>query len=133
MNVIIAFVLLYIVALQGYVQPTTAVTEVSAGSAAAAAGMQVGDRVVSIAGVPTGDWISVQEAISSHAGESVPIVVERAGAETTLTATVGTRPDGTGDPGHTSGHRDRPARGRRLGARGGDPHLRPVRGSRSAA
>lgn len=96
MNVIIAFVLLYIVALQGYVQPTTAVTEVSAGSAAAAAGMQVGDRVVSIAGIPTGDWTSVQQAISSHAGESVPIVVERAGAETTLTATVGARPDGTG-------------------------------------
>ena len=96
MNVIIAFVLLYVVALQGYVQPTTVVSEVSAASAAAAAGMQVGDRVVSIAGVPTGDWIAVQQAISSHAGESVPVVVERAGAETTLTATVGARPDGTG-------------------------------------
>ncbi len=96
MNVIIAFVLLYIVALQGYVQPTTVVAEVSAGSAAAAADMRVGDRVVSIAGIPTGDWISVQQAISSHAGESVPVVVERAAAEITLTATVGARPDGTG-------------------------------------
>jgi regulator of sigma E protease len=96
MNVIIAFVLLYLVALQGYVQPTTVVAEVSAGSAAAAAGMQVGDRVVSIAGISTGDWVSVQQAISSHPGESIPLVVERANAETNLTATVGTRPDGTG-------------------------------------
>lgn len=96
MNVIIAFVLLYIVALQGYVQPTTVVAEVSAGSAAAAADMRVGDRVVSVAGIPTGDWVSVQQAISSHARESVPVVVERAAAEITLTATVGARPDGTG-------------------------------------
>lgn len=96
MNVIIAFVLLYIVALQGYIQPTTVVADVSAGSAAATAGMQVGDRVVSIAGIPTVDWISVQETISSHAGKSVPVVVERANAEITLAAIVGTRPDGTG-------------------------------------
>lgn len=96
MNVIIAFVLLYIVALQGYVQPTTVVAEVSAESAAAAAGMLVGDRVVSIAGVPTADWVSVQQAISSHPGVSVPVVVKRADAEITLTATAGTRPDGTG-------------------------------------
>jgi len=96
MNVVAAFVLLYIVALQGYVEPTTSVAEVSAGSAAAAAGMQVDDRVISIAGIPTGDWVSVQAAISSHAGESIPVVVERGGAEMTLTATVGTRPDGSG-------------------------------------
>jgi len=96
MNVIVAFLLLYIVALQGYVQPTTVVAEVSAGSAAAAADMRVGDRVVSIAGIPTGDWVSVQQAISSHPGESVPIVVERGATEITLAATVGRRPDGTG-------------------------------------
>ena len=96
MNVVIAFVLLYLVALQGYAQPTTAVTEVSAGSAAAAAGMQAGDRVVSIAGRLTPDWVSVQAAISAHPGQTVALLVERAGATVTLTATVGTRADGTG-------------------------------------
>ena len=51
----------------------------SEGSAAQAAGMQVGDRIVSIDGRPVRDFTEVRSAIMLHPGRTFAIAVERAG------------------------------------------------------
>lgn len=96
MNVVVAFVFLIFVGLQGYFQPNLVVERVEPGSAAATAGIEVGDRVVSLAGVKATDWADVQEAIWTRPGERVVVVVERAGTTLDLEAVLGTRQDGGG-------------------------------------
>ena len=51
----------------------------SEGSAAQAAGMQVGDRIVSIDGRPVRDFTEVRSAIMLHPGRTFAIAVERDG------------------------------------------------------
>ncbi|SFR97986.1 RIP metalloprotease RseP [Agrococcus baldri] len=51
---------------------------------AAEAGIEPGDRIVSIAGQPIDRWDDIQGAIRELGGERVPFVVERDGAEMTL-------------------------------------------------
>jgi len=51
------------------------------------AGIQPGDRVLSIDGVATDDWIEVAEAIRAHPAERISLVVDRAGERLTLDAT----------------------------------------------
>jgi regulator of sigma E protease len=60
---------------------------VEAGSAAEAAGFRAGDVFVSIDGEPTQSFVDVQRKVSISAGKPLTIVVQRAGAETTLKAT----------------------------------------------
>lgn len=63
-------------------------------SPAVAAGMQTGDIVRSIDGVaidPNGSYEQVGNIVRSRPGKVVPIVVERAGKQLTLSATLGTR------------------------------------------
>jgi membrane-associated protease RseP (regulator of RpoE activity) len=55
------------------------------------AGLKPGDRVVSVAGVTVRRWQEVQEAIRSHPGETITIVVLRNGERLTLNATLETR------------------------------------------
>ncbi len=55
---------------------------------AKAAGLAVGDRVVSVAGHPVTDWTDAQVAIRAAAGQTVPVVVERDGADKTLQVNV---------------------------------------------
>jgi len=59
---------------------------VSADSAAAAAGLQAGDRIQSIGGDPIGDWREVRDAVQRHAaaGGAVDFVVVRDGRTLTL-------------------------------------------------
>lgn len=45
------------------------------------AGMQVGDRILSIAGEPIASWYDLKRVIQISAGAEVPFVVERGGAE----------------------------------------------------
>jgi membrane-associated protease RseP (regulator of RpoE activity) len=62
----------------------------AAGTTAApaqAAGLQKGDRVLSVGGTRTPTWESVVEQIRSSAGQPVPLVLERDGAQTTVTVT----------------------------------------------
>lgn len=96
MNVVVAFVLLFFLGLQGYFEPTTVVDRVSEGSAAEQAGIVPGDRIVEIAGVEVEEWIDLQETVFTRAGEGVSVVVERAGARLELEAVIGTREDGHG-------------------------------------
>ena len=65
------------------------VREVTSGSAAEAAGLQSGDRIVSIAGESITDFDSIGDVIHRNAGQPIDLVVERDGAEQTLHATPG--------------------------------------------
>lgn len=65
-------------------------------SPASRAGMQTGDIIRSIDGVPvdpSGPYDQVGEIVRSRPGKEVPVVVERNGDTLTLLATLGTRPD----------------------------------------
>lgn len=54
--------------------------------AATAAGLQIGDRVVSIGGVATEDAVALRTALERHEpGEVVPVVIEREGQTLSLT------------------------------------------------
>lgn len=55
---------------------------------ARAAGVQAGDRIVSVAGTPITTWLDAQHAIRAAAGRTVPVVVGRAGADKTLQISV---------------------------------------------
>jgi len=58
-------------------------------SPASKAGVRVGDRIVSIAGIRVANWTQMGKAIrSQQAGTEVPVVVERHGRPVTLHATL---------------------------------------------
>lgn len=71
-------------------------------SPAAAAGLQKGDTVVSFGGDHISSYKQLSEDIRKSNGKTVPIVVERAGQQVALTATIQTntlaRLDKNGDP-----------------------------------
>ena len=58
-------------------------------SPASQAGVKVGDRIVSIAGIPVNSWTQMGKAIrSQQVGHEVPVVVDRNGRRVTLHATL---------------------------------------------
>lgn len=62
----------------GYNAPSLRLAEVSAGSPAAQAGMQAGDKIVAVNGQDTPNWISVQQRIGqTPVGKAAAITVER--------------------------------------------------------
>jgi regulator of sigma E protease len=61
--------------------------EVVSDSAAATAGLRVGDRVISVQGTPVDRWETLVTRISTRPGEATEIVIERNGAEIRLTVT----------------------------------------------
>ena len=63
--------------------------ELTGGGAAEAAGLQVGDLITSAAGEAIPDWVAWVEFVRSRPNESVPVVVERAGAEVQLELAIG--------------------------------------------
>ncbi len=69
------------------VDATSTIVDVIPNRAAAAAQMQNGDRIVEVAGTPVPDWEKMATAISSHPGETIPVVVDRHGERVTLTIT----------------------------------------------
>ncbi|QAY70567.1 M50 family metallopeptidase [Xylanimonas protaetiae] len=101
MNLFLAVVMTASFFAIGLTQQTTTVASVSAcvptatgapcdaadPAPATAAGLQPGDRVVSYDGQSTTTWRALLEAIDGTAGRAVPVVVERAGQEVTLTVT----------------------------------------------
>jgi len=97
MNIIVAFLLLFVVALyQGESVVSTTIEKVESGTPAAAAGIQAGDRVVSLGGKEVSDWQEVRAEILTHPGDTVTIVVERSGQRVQLTAQLQKQTDGTG-------------------------------------
>ena len=71
--------------------------EVVPGYAAAATGMQKGDRILTINGRAVEDWTGVREQIAAAGTQPTQIVIERNGARQTLTMTPAVNPD-TGRP-----------------------------------
>jgi regulator of sigma E protease len=73
------------------------IAEVVPGQPAAAAGVQPGDRILSVDGEAIPHWSAFVELIQSHPQEAVVLRVERAGAEQSLTLTpvAATTDDGT--------------------------------------
>jgi S1-C subfamily serine protease len=69
------------------------VSSVADDSAAARAGLLVGDVIVSVAGAPASRLEALREAIAAAAvGSALPLVVSRAGQRVALEAAVGERP-----------------------------------------
>ena len=69
--------------------PPAVVDKVNAGLPAAAAGMQNGDRIVSLNGTPIADWVAFTKLLHEVAAKSpqLAIVVERAGKQIPLAVT----------------------------------------------
>jgi membrane-associated protease RseP (regulator of RpoE activity) len=97
-NIVLAWIL-FTVALagRGYLVegPSTTVRQVVAGSAAADAGIEAGDRFVAVGGQPVASWDELRTEIERRGGEESTFVVERDGQRVELVATPGKR-DGQG-------------------------------------
>jgi regulator of sigma E protease len=86
-NVLVAFAILFAVfAVSGEPsnQPTSEVAQVEAGSPAAAAGLQPGDRVVAVNGRPAATFDAVSRMIRASHGGPVSLTVDRSGRRKTL-------------------------------------------------
>ena len=69
--------------------PSNEVGEVLPGSAAAAAGLEPGDRIVAVDGTATDDFAAVRERIEPNPGETVTLSVARDGSVREVPATIG--------------------------------------------
>jgi membrane-associated protease RseP (regulator of RpoE activity) len=67
--------------------PSTTVTRIVKHSAAAEAGLQVGDRFVAVDGKPIAKWDDLKNTIESHGGEEVTFTVVRHGERVDVVAT----------------------------------------------
>jgi regulator of sigma E protease len=85
MNVILAAVGFTLLFLVGYNTPAGVVGSIAAGSPAQAAGVMVGDRIVTIDGKPITDFTKVPLAVALHdPAAPLPMTVERDGERKTL-------------------------------------------------
>jgi len=96
MNVVAAFVLMLLVAVFGYYQPTTTIEQVEKDSPAHIAGIEAGDQILGVAGERVNKWQEAQETILDHPQEDVEILIERGGTELILRARLDTRQEGQG-------------------------------------
>jgi regulator of sigma E protease len=92
MNLILAWALLTVVLSQGaevplYETSAPVVGNVAAASPAAAGGLQVGDRIVRIAGRSVETWTDLEETVSTKANQDLTIDVLRAGQPVILHVT----------------------------------------------
>ena len=86
-NLILAFILLTIVGMQDYsfytwgnrIIPETSADESGAPYPAAAAGLEAGDRILSINGVEMSNFYDIQQYVGTRAGEKLKIEYERDG------------------------------------------------------
>lgn len=109
-NILIAFVLFFVViAGQGRLAtgPNTTVDTVEVRSAADAAGLRGGDRIVGVEGHPISSWNDLKTAIENRPGQPTAIEVVRDGQTVTLTATL-TKQGGKGFLGVSPGEAYRP-------------------------
>lgn len=106
-NFLLAFLILFGLAYSAGDQiPTTEVAfvvepEDGTQTAAALAGIEEGDVVVAVDGVPVEDWDGLVSTIAASAGEQLVIDVQRGGEVLSLPADIGTRQDP--DTGETIG------------------------------
>lgn len=79
MNLLLPVLVFVGVLAVGMPRPAPVVGTVEPASPAERAGLQVGDRVVAVAGVPVRWWDDVEEAVRSNAGATLSLRIERAG------------------------------------------------------
>jgi membrane-associated protease RseP (regulator of RpoE activity) len=94
MNLLLAFLLFFVViAGQGRVADgvSTTVRQITPGSAAAAAGLQQGDKIVAVDGQRIAGWEQLKAAIESRGGETTTFTVVRDGLRIPIEATPKTR------------------------------------------
>ncbi len=97
MNMIVAFLLVWgASAVQGEMVYSTVVAEVQEGMPAEAAGLQVGDRIVSVNGQEKDSYEDIRAEILIRPGEQIQVVVDRGGTLVTLSMTPQLQEDGTG-------------------------------------
>jgi regulator of sigma E protease len=82
-------------ALQPWIEP--GVGALIPGMPAEAAGLEVGDRIVSVAGVPVESWWDMQREIERRPGQRVEITLSREGRELTRAVNVATEEVERGD------------------------------------
>jgi regulator of sigma E protease len=90
MNVVLAVVILTIVLAGGadvpkYTSAAPVIGSVADGSPAAKAGIQAGDRIVSVDGRDVPTWDAMQMAVLPKANQQLSIVIARGGAQQSLT------------------------------------------------
>jgi regulator of sigma E protease len=104
MNVVVAFLLLFaFAAAEGPPSETTTIASVEAGSAAATAGIQAGDKIVGVDGTQVTGWLQVHDYIRAHPGQQITLELERNGQTITVTPTPVKQADGSGLLGVTAG------------------------------
>ncbi len=100
MNVLVAYAMFYGVGVgQGKDVWEPVIGRVATGSGADDAGIQPGDRILSIAGRPVSEWDEMAWEIIKHKGETVAISLERAGATLTVQAEIRQDEGGIGELG----------------------------------
>jgi regulator of sigma E protease len=82
MNIVIAISFIAITAIVGFQEPVTkpVIAGVIQGTPAAKAGLQAGDRILSIKGEPVQDYFDIRLLISMNSGTAVEVVYNRGGA-----------------------------------------------------
>jgi membrane-associated protease RseP (regulator of RpoE activity) len=102
MNFLIAYLIFAGVLLAGGIaELSTSIDEVvptledGTATPAASAGLEPGDRIVSIDGVPTPDWSDISSALAARPDQEVVLVIEREGRQFTKAVTLGSRVDET--------------------------------------
>jgi len=114
MNFLLAFILFFgVILAMGITEPLPIVDEVvdtadGVPTAAAEAGLRMGDRIIAIDGTALQGWPAVQSEIASRPGEEVVLTIERSGEYTDVPVTLGTQPDGSGFLGFRPIFRERP-------------------------
>ena len=98
MNLLLAVVVLAFVLYQGaeigaYQDQPPVVGSVAAGSAAAAAGVHPGDRILTVAGRSVETWEDLYIAVGTRPNRETPVVVQREGRNVELTLTPSRRSD----------------------------------------
>jgi regulator of sigma E protease len=71
-------------------QPPAVVGEISEGGAAAAAGIQPGDRIVSIDGIALRTFAELRDLVAARPGIDVPVEIDRGSTRVTVEIVIGT-------------------------------------------
>lgn len=95
MNVLLSIVVIAGMYMTGWPTPTSQIGSVSPGSAAEAAGLRAGDRVVAAGGQEIWRWTELTDSVQASEGDPLPLEIERRDAEGTRRIEVVVTPERT--------------------------------------
>jgi len=91
-NLILPVLVFLITLAIGLPRPVSVVGDVEPGSPAAEAGLEPGDRILSVDGEATAWWEDLEDVLRSRAGETVTVAYERDGTPGQVRLAIGERP-----------------------------------------